>query len=94
MKTKIASVLILASLALSGCASFKDIPAMNADTVYIATSNPAGGSKIEATKLRIENDTLKADSAALSVVYPSYSFQMKITGYSRTLDRTEKAETK
>lgn len=71
----------------SGCVSFKDIPAMNADTVYIATSNPAGGSKIEATKLRIENDTLKADSAALSVVYPSYSFQMKITGYSRELDK-------
>lgn len=74
----------------SGCVSFKDIPALNADTVYIATSNPAGGSKIEASKIRIEGDTLKAESAMLSVTYPSYSFNMKITGYSRTLAPNEK----
>ena len=94
MKTKLVCALSILALALTGCVSNYQLPAINAAEFNYRRTDPAGGTAIKAQNVRIDGATVKADYAQWVTTYPQCSLAVEIKGYERKIEKTETTQTK
>lgn len=82
-------LLVCAVLLLSGCASYK-LPAINAAEFSYHRTDPAGGTTITAKNVKVDTSKVKAEEAAWTTTYPTFSLHVEVKGYERALESGEK----
>ncbi len=78
-------LIILAALALSGCASYR-LPAVTAESIDYHRTDPIGGTKITAKGVKVTDGKVKAEEATWVTQYPQFSVTVTIKGYERKID--------
>lgn len=82
MKIRIITI-IAAALALTGCASNYRLPNIQGESVTYQRTDPLGGTKIDATNVRVTDTEVQADTASFNTTYPSFSVSLTVKGYRR-----------
>lgn len=78
-----AMILLIAALALSGCASRYTLPNVSGDAVTYSRTDPLGGTQIEATNVKVTNEAVTADTASFNTTYPAFTVKLTVKGYRR-----------
>jgi len=76
-------LLVIVALALSGCATSYNLPAITAKEFEYNRTDPAGGTQVKAKNVRVEDDRVKADEASWNTTYPAFSLRVSVKGYER-----------
>ena len=76
-------ILLVALLALSGCASKYTLPNIQGESVTYSRTDPLGCTQIEATNVKVTDTEVTADTASWNTTYPSFSVKLTVKGYKR-----------
>jgi hypothetical protein len=91
MKTTIVrTVLALAILALSGCATGYKLPLVEGESMTYSRTDPLGGTQIEATEVKVTEKEVTAETASWNTTYPAFTVKLTVKGYKRQRDAEDK----
>lgn len=95
MKTKLI-LIVAACLALTGCSTpgkktFK-LPNISGESVTYSRTDPFGGTQIEATNVKVTDETVTAETASWNTTYPAFTVKLTVKGYRRERTPEEKEE--
>lgn len=74
-------ILFVICLLLTGCSY--TLPAVSGDSVTYVRTDPLGGTKVEATGVKVTPEAVTAETASWTTTYPSFSVSLTVKGYKR-----------
>lgn len=72
----------------SGCRTFT-LPEVQGESLVYHSSNPLGGTSIEATGVRVTKTFIKAESASWTTTYPQWTVHLAVKGYKQRRDKPD-----